>query len=196
MKMLFIFVLSISTLHIFPQGTCFTRPPFAYIQKATDSGNIWRADVEQYIDSYTGCEVPTFNVSTIKGKKIWLEGLKGKVVFIDFWYTSCGACVRQFKSLNKLAAEYAGRVEFITFALDTKSKLDSFLLLHPLDLDVVAQSGALMDSFQVPFCPFSFILDKDNRVVKILHSDLRKQRYEFEDYDRAKPYIEAALAKK
>ena len=55
----------------------------------------------------------------IKGSPVSIEGLKGKVVVIDFWASWCGPCVAEMPNMKRLYAEYKDKgVEFIGVSLD------------------------------------------------------------------------------
>ncbi len=55
----------------------------------------------------------------IKGGKVSMKDLKGKVVVIDFWATWCGPCVGEIPNMKKIYAEYKDKgVEFIGVSLD------------------------------------------------------------------------------
>jgi thiol-disulfide isomerase/thioredoxin len=55
----------------------------------------------------------------ISGKAVSIEGLKGKVVVLDFWATWCGPCVADMPHMKELYAEYKDKgVEFIGVSLD------------------------------------------------------------------------------
>lgn len=55
----------------------------------------------------------------ITGRHVSMADLRGKVVVIDFWATTCGPCVREMPQMKALFAKYHERgVEFIGVSLD------------------------------------------------------------------------------
>ena len=77
-------------------------------------------------------------VEAIKGTPISIEGLKGKVVVIDFWATWCGPCVAEMPKMKKLYAEYKDKgVEFIGISLDQSKDKGGLTDLK----DYVAKNG-------------------------------------------------------
>ena len=46
-------------------------------------------------------DAPAISVTTITGKSLALQQLRGKVVLVNFWATTCEACV---KEMPKMAA--------------------------------------------------------------------------------------------
>ena len=51
---------------------------------------------------------PAFAVTTIDGKRISLDDLKGKVVLIDFWATWCGPCVEALPHMRDIVKKFNG----------------------------------------------------------------------------------------
>ncbi|RLD27886.1 MAG: hypothetical protein DRI54_00245 [Bacteroidetes bacterium] len=44
--------------------------------------------------------------ASMEGKKLSMDDLKGKVVFLDFWASYCGYCVSQIPEISKLQDKY------------------------------------------------------------------------------------------
>lgn len=47
------------------------------------------------------------------------EKFKGKLIYVDFWGSFCGACIDEFPSLDKLKKRYAGKdIVFVRISID------------------------------------------------------------------------------
>lgn len=147
-------------------------------------------------ESLLGCKAPDFTVKTIKGESISLEKLKGKVVIINFWFTSCAPCIAEMPALNKLVEEFKGSdVVFIAFARDDAKELADFLEKRPFNFNIVASANEIAESFCVDIFgwPTNIVADKGGIVRKITSGAFTDERAKTQMYDVLYPVIKKYL---
>jgi len=82
-----------------------------------------RARVKSFENNVIGSTAYNFSLRDAKGNTVKLNDYKGKVVFIDFWYTGCGACMDYYDQvLSKVEERYSDNpnIVFITISTDKK----------------------------------------------------------------------------
>src|SRR5204863_226422 len=73
-----------------------------------------------------GAIVPSFALDTLDGARLSDSSLEGKIVILNFWSTTCPACVAELPALNELVNRPG--VEVVGIALDAgPSPVRSFL---------------------------------------------------------------------
>jgi peroxiredoxin len=126
---------------------------------------------------------PATNFSTITGEKISLGDLRGKVVLVNFWATSCPGCVKEMPGMIETYKQYQGRgFEIIAVAMpfDPPNYVLEFTrdrqLPFPVALDIKGEAVAAFGN--VSLTPTSFLIGKDGTVLekKIGELDFAKLR--------------------
>ncbi|MBS0416082.1 MAG: TlpA family protein disulfide reductase [Proteobacteria bacterium] len=112
-----------------------------------------------------------------------LKGLRGRVVYLDFWASWCTPCRQSFPWMNELQRRYADRgLTIIAVNLDHE-RADADEFLHKLSPDFQVRfdpQGELAQQFAVHGMPTSVILDRSGR-PRFTHIGFRNvdaQRYE------------------
>lgn len=142
-----------------------------------------------------GNPMPVLSIETISGEKIETQKLKGKVLVINIWFTSCHPCITELPALNRLVEEYRGKeVEFIGLCTDTKERLDSdFFPKYKFDFKIVANAGNLFKKIGETGCPTIYIIDKKGNVQAAWVGGFVGPEAETAAYLKAKPIIDELL---
>lgn len=108
-------------------------------------------------------------LKTADGTTITPDDWKGKVVFIDFWATWCGPCIRSFPGLQKLYDKYKNNPDVI-FAVvnvwerveDRFASVKTFLSKNPYTFPILFDlKDEMVKGYGVTGIPSKFILDKN-----------------------------------
>ncbi len=108
-----------------------------------------------------------FQLAAIDGRKIKLSDLKGKVVIVNFWATSCGPCISEMPHLVKVYEQYRDRgVEIL--AISTDSEVDRagvvpFARQHKVNFPVLYDEGT-EKAYQVFGIPTTLFIDKQGNI--------------------------------
>jgi len=114
---------------------------------------------------------PSVEFTSLKGEKIALDKLRGKVVLVNFWATDCPGCVTEMPQLVQTYQKYKDRgFETIAVAMsyDPPNYVVSYAtnkgLPFPVSLD---PQGELAKAFrEVKLVPTTFIIDKDGHILQ------------------------------
>jgi len=118
-----------------------------------------------------GQKAPDFSLPTLKGERLSLSSLRGKVVVIDFWAQWCEPCKKELPQLDKLAKEFAGKdVVVLAVNLD-ESKDNAQRLAQQLGLSMpvlLDPQKSVAATYDLPKMPTSFLVDKKG-IVRFVH---------------------------
>ncbi len=132
-------------------------------------------------------------MTSIDGQTFGPAELNGKVVVLNFWYTSCPPCLKEIPELNDLVREYSDKdVVFLALATDDADSIKEFLVDHPFEYEIVPSATLLMFRFLKPDkngnmetqFPTHIVVDREgNRTVyetglkgiNVVKNELKKQ---------------------
>jgi cytochrome c biogenesis protein CcmG/thiol:disulfide interchange protein DsbE len=113
---------------------------------------------------------PAFTLPDLQGKPVSLEGLRGRVVAVNFWATWCGPCREEIPELARIYAAHRGQCfEMLGIAEESGTRdeiADSahrFGINYPVLLD---DEGRIGEAFQIPGYPRTYLIDHEGRVRK------------------------------
>jgi peroxiredoxin len=118
-----------------------------------------------------GPKAPDFTLPTLSGDRVSLGGLRGKVVLIDFWSTTCDPCLQEMPELVRLYKEKKNQgFEVLAISVDgpeTLSQVSSVAqrtgMIFPVLLD---EDTRVMDRYNPKGeMPFTLVVDRAGVIV-------------------------------
>jgi len=116
-------------------------------------------------------QAPDVTFISIAGEKISTESLRGKVVMVNFWATSCVTCVKEMPDMVATYNKYKDQgLEFVAVAMqyDRPDYVLNFTEQRKLPFKVALDSaGDIARQFgDVTLTPTTFLIDKQGRIIK------------------------------
>lgn len=114
---------------------------------------------------------PQITFIDLQGRKISTESLRGKVVMVNFWATSCVSCVKEMPEMVETYNKFKGQgLEFVAVAMkyDPPNYVINFTETRKLPFIVALDSGGdIAKAFDdVTMTPTTFVIDKQGRMLK------------------------------
>ncbi len=114
---------------------------------------------------------PEVRFVTLAGQSFTTSELRGKVVLVNFWATSCVSCVEEMPKMVEAWNKFSPRgYEMVAVAMsyDHPNLVADFTQKRALPLKVALDAdGAVAKGFgNVNVTPTTFLLDKRGRIVK------------------------------
>lgn len=114
---------------------------------------------------------PSFNVQNlVGGEAINLDQFQGKVVYVDFWASWCGPCLKSFPFMEEMHRQYSHRGLVIVAINMDQDPHDAheFLAEHPVTF-LIGQDieGIVAEQYGVIAMPSSFVVGRDGLIKKV-----------------------------
>ena len=97
-----------------------------------------------------------------------LSGLKGKVVFLNFWATWCGPCRSEMPSMEALYNRFKDK-GFVIFAVNSgegRDEVVSFMKNNNLTFPAALDSdGKVNGSYGIQAIPTTFLIDREGNII-------------------------------
>jgi len=122
-----------------------------------------------------GQEIPEFKLATITGDSIHSNELSGTPSIINLWFVACPPCIEEMPLLNNIKKYYKDEVDFISITFNTDDEVHSLLENHPFNYLHLTNAKLYLSKIGIIAYPKTLILDKSNRIVRILDKPFIKK---------------------
>ncbi|MFZ6675416.1 TlpA family protein disulfide reductase [Undibacterium sp. Rencai35W] len=115
--------------------------------------------------------VPDVTFVNLKGEKISTQSLRGKVVMVNFWATSCTTCVAEMPRMIETYNKYHQQgLEYVAVAMsyDPPNYVLNYTETRQLPFQVALDvEGKLAKAFgDVKLTPTTYVIDKQGNILK------------------------------
>lgn len=115
-----------------------------------------------------GTEAPAFELTTADGEQqVTLESLRGKVVLLDFWSTSCPPCVRQMNDLEVLR-EQIDEEDLVILGINTEGApaqlVADFARERGVTYPMLVDGAMVSTRYRVERLPTLYIIDREGMI--------------------------------
>jgi len=133
---------------------------------------------------------PDVRFTTLQGERIDTAALRGKVVLVNFWATTCTTCIEEMPDLIRTHEKFAARgLEIIAVAMDydPEERVRAYAEKAALPFKVALDSaGEVALGFKdVRMTPMTFLIDRQGQII---HTYLGKP-----DFDTLHALLEKLL---
>jgi peroxiredoxin len=116
-------------------------------------------------------QTPKLNFISLNGEKVTSESLRGKVVMVNFWATSCSTCIHEMPKMVETYNKFRKQgLELVAVAMsyDAPNYVINYTETRRLPFKVAYDArGELAKSFGgVEGTPTTFIIDKNGAVIR------------------------------
>lgn len=129
-------------------------------------------------DVVVGNTIPDFSVTSLEGKKINKDSLKGEVVVLNFWASWCTPCMSEIPELKELAANSKAKVVGIALDENGLETVKPFVEAHKINYTVAVGDQELFQQFNGVGIPYTLVLDPSQRIIKIYRGPTDRQSLE------------------
>jgi peroxiredoxin len=116
-------------------------------------------------------QAPDVKFTTLSGQEIRMQDLRGKIVLVNFWATTCPGCIQEMPELIETYNRYRDRgfeVVAVAMAYDPPSQVANYTrkndLPFPVALDLQGEIAAAFND--VKLTPTAYVVDQQGRIVR------------------------------
>jgi len=134
-------------------------------------------------DVIVGNTIPDFALTSLDGKTVDKDSLKGQPVVLNFWATWCMNCRAELPVLKELAAKSGAKVVGIALDETGAETVKPFVAAQGINYPVLVGDQETFQQFNGVAIPYTLVLDRSHRIVRIyrghaeqseLEADLKK----------------------
>ncbi|AEV67314.1 TlpA disulfide reductase family protein [Acetivibrio clariflavus] len=125
-----------------------------------------------------------FELVDLEGNTVKLSDYRGKIVFLNFWATWCGPCLKEMPEFNEASKDFENNGDAILLAVnlttggargETEDKVRKFMNSNGYTMKVLLdKTGKVADQYKIYAIPTTYVIDKDGRIYTYYEGTINK----------------------
>lgn len=131
------------------------------------------------VSNLSGKPAPGFSAYTIEGKPVTIADLKGKIIVLSVWATTCGPCIEEINAFKFFKNRYKNKnIEYIAIApIDNQQAIKAFLTKHSMDFKIwYSPSSNFVKDYIAEEYPTNYVIDR-NGIIRYSQVGYSKDGY-------------------
>jgi peroxiredoxin len=125
-----------------------------------------------------GDRAPDFNLPVLDGDSVTLSQYRGKIVLVNFWFTSCGACLGELPYIEEIKNTWTGNEELQVITIDIRdypTNVKKILTKYGYTFTVLLDTDdtKLWQKYGVTSAPRTFFIDTNGIIRKVQRGSFR-----------------------
>ncbi|PKP06287.1 MAG: hypothetical protein CVU10_01610 [Bacteroidetes bacterium HGW-Bacteroidetes-5] len=136
--------------------------------KSSISTQLYKDLIDDSINEYSiikkGSPAFDFTGYDINNKPVKLSQFKGKFIYLDFWATWCGPCIKEYPFFMELYNKFRERDDILFISISTdqdKDKWVQYLMKHKHENISLHVSNSYLSQYKIAFIPRFILIGKD-----------------------------------
>ncbi len=109
-----------------------------------------------------------FTLKTMDGDSVSLDALKGRLILINFWSTTCPPCIEEMPYFEDLQQDWRNRDDFKLLMINTGESaavISNFLKNHSYTFTVLLDEGFKVgQKYAIRYTPTTLVIDKNGMI--------------------------------
>jgi uncharacterized protein (TIGR03435 family) len=132
--------------------------------------------------AFAGSKAPNFKIAHVQNAPVskinGLAGLKGKIVFLEFWATWCQPCVAGIPHMNRVIDALKGEnVVFLSVTDEPADVIETFRKTHEMKAWVgIDEAKSAIKAYHVMGRPAGYLIGKDGTLLASIFPDDLKEK--------------------
>lgn len=126
-------------------------------------------DAKKEVKKMKGKPFPDFELTTMDGEVITKEDAAGKILLINFWFTSCKPCIMEMPEMNEMVKGFnSEEIIFLAPTFDNGALVSKFLDKRDFDYQIIPDVKDFCLEMNVRSYPTHFIVNREGIIEKVI----------------------------